>query len=823
MLQLLLFGCIVFPLIAAVAVALDKEGTLRRRIVYAGTGITALSALGLALYGSFVLPISPDSSLQPLMTVLDLALLVFILYVAVNIRHRLSMGLALGQLAGMIYLDFFMLEGHQATAFLADPLALVMVLVISLVGGIVCIFGLGYMQEHEDHLRLAKSKQSRFFFFLLLFLGAMNGLVLCDSLTWVFFFWEITTLCSFFLISHDGTREAKRNATRALWMNMVGGIGFLAAMLFMQKAIGTLSIQAMLAQSVVMHSTAAMLPIAFLCFAAFTKSAQLPFQSWLCGAMVAPTPVSALLHSSTMVKAGVYLVLRLSPAFAGTMLAGIVSLTGAFKKMLSGLSEGYQEYVKSHPEADYSNLGNQIAEYLTSDQAKGIIQKYLKDILKNNGEVTITPEQIKELLTSVMSDFQSWLVEQNANPGAEEFGTYFQQYLQTGRANAIVNKWANEIFGNIDFNISSDTLQAMAKELADGYTAYAKEKNYADPTKMAENFVNYIKTDDGKRRLNQGLSEAINMDSLQKQISTAMSSYMGQAMSAYTGAISQAISTQMTSAMSQVTTQLAGGLEAVMTSAMSRIGENLQKALGGSMNFNADAFANAFRFNMTEDDLTELMMSMSGTQSASYDNNLQQLGYADFSHPSSISIYPKDFDNKEKVVEVLDHYNQQMEDEGKEEQVISYTDIVGTMMSSVTTIINTISYVLIAFVAISLLVSSIMIGVITYISVLERKKEIGILRAIGASKGNISQVFNAETFIIGLCAGLIGIGLTLLILIPGNMLIHALADNDRVSAILPIAPAIVLILLSVVLTLLGGLIPSRKAAKSDPVTALRTE
>ena len=240
---------------------------------------------------------------------------------------------------------------------------------------------------------------------------------------------------------------------------------------------------------------------------------------------------------------------------------------------------------------------------------------------------------------------------------------------------------------------------------------------------------------------------------------------------------------------------------------------------------------------MTEDDLTELMMSMSGTQSASYDNNLQQLGYADFSHPSSISIYPKDFDNKEKVVEVLDHYNQQMEDEGKEEQVISYTDIVGTMMSSVTTIINTISYVLIAFVAISLLVSSIMIGVITYISVLERKKEIGILRAIGARSNDVFRiffaesfviamvnfVFNAETFIIGLCAGLIGIGLTLLILIPGNMLIHALADNDRVSAILPIAPAIVLILLSVVLTLLGGLIPSRKAAKSDPVTALRTE
>ena len=162
-----------------------------------------------------------------------------------------------------------------------------------------------------------------------------------------------------------------------------------------------------------------------------------------------------------------------------------------------------------------------------------------------------------------------------------------------------------------------------------------------------------------------------------------------------------------------------------------------------------------------------------------------------------------------------------MEKAGKDEQVISYTDVVGTLMSSVTDIVNTISYVLI--VAISLVVSSIMIGVITYISVLERKKEIGILRAIGASKRNVSQVFNAETFIIGLCAGLIGIGLTLLLLLPGNMIIHAVADNSNVNAVLPVIPALLLIALSVVLTLLGGLIPSKKASKSDPVTALRTE
>ena len=211
-------------------------------------------------------------------------------------------------------------------------------------------------------------------------------------------------------------------------------------------------------------------------------------------------------------------------------------------------------------------------------------------------------------------------------------------------------------------------------------------------------------------------------------------------------------------------------------------------------------------------------MTMSAT--ASYDNNLQKLGYVDFANPSQISIYPTDFESKEKVVKILDSYNSRMEKEGKEEQIITYTDIVGTLMSSVT---NIISYVLIAFVAISLVVSSIMIGVITYISVLERKKEIGILRAIGASKRNVSQVFNAETVIIGLCAGLIGIGLSLLLLIPGNMIIHAVADNNKINAFLPVLPAIVLILLSIGLTLLGGIIPSRKAAKSDPVTALRTE
>lgn len=294
---------------------------------------------------------------------------------------------------------------------------------------------------------------------------------------------------------------------------------------------------------------------------------------------------------------------------------------------------------------------------------------------------------------------------------------------------------------------------------------------------------------------------------------------MGKVMTSYGSAVGQAMETQITSVMQQVMNRLASGMSEAFGQAMTQIGSALQDA----MQIDGDAFAEAFEMNMTGEEFTELMMSMSSGQSASYDNNLRTLGYVDFDEPSGINIYPKDFESKEAVVSILDDYNSRMEEEGQDEKVITYTDVVGTLMSSVTTIIDIISYVLIAFVAISLIVSSIMIGVITYISVLERRKEIGILRAIGASKKNISQVFNAETFIIGLCAGVLGILISLLLLIPGNALIHFLAGTNDVNAVLPAVPAVILIMLSVVLTLLGGLIPSKKAAKSDPVTALRTE
>jgi len=201
---------------------------------------------------------------------------------------------------------------------------------------------------------------------------------------------------------------------------------------------------------------------------------------------------------------------------------------------------------------------------------------------------------------------------------------------------------------------------------------------------------------------------------------------------------------------------------------------------------------------------------------------VKKLGAVDIDTPTSISIYPKDFESKDKISSAIEEYNQKQRDDGKEENTISYTDIVGTMMKSVSQIINTISYVLIAFVAISLIVSSIMIGIITYISVLERTKEIGILRAIGASKKDISRVFNAETLIIGLISGLIGIGITVLLTLPINSMIYAVT-GVKVVTVVPFKAGVVLVLISMFLTIIAGLIPAKIASKKDPVIALRTE
>ena len=257
---------------------------------------------------------------------------------------------------------------------------------------------------------------------------------------------------------------------------------------------------------------------------------------------------------------------------------------------------------------------------------------------------------------------------------------------------------------------------------------------------------------------------------------------------------------------------------------LTKVGEltgKLMETMASSFNIDTNKFKNAFKFEMNEDEIRRLMESMTSAGTTKNANtNLLELGYQNLDEPTSIWFYFKDFDSKELFLNFLDEYNSSMESQD-EEKVIKYSDLTGLLMSSVKTIIDSVSYVLIAFVSISLIVSSIMIGIITYISVLERKKEIGILRAIGASKKNISSIFNAETFIVGLFAGGIGIGVTLLLLIPINIIIHSI--NTDITAVLPVKGGAILVILSVILTLIGGLIPSKAAAKKDPVLALRSE
>ncbi|MBR4485521.1 MAG: ABC transporter permease, partial [Erysipelotrichaceae bacterium] len=254
-----------------------------------------------------------------------------------------------------------------------------------------------------------------------------------------------------------------------------------------------------------------------------------------------------------------------------------------------------------------------------------------------------------------------------------------------------------------------------------------------------------------------------------------------------------------------------------MMDSFSKLGEMFGQDM---MSVDTDKFAKAFRFNMDQEELSRLMETMmQGTDEKTAYKNLLALGYQDLEDPTSISFYFRDFAAKENFLAFLDAYNDSVDEDTR----VRYTDITGILMSSVKTIVDVVTYVLIAFVSISLVVSSIMIAVITLISVLERTKEIGILRAMGASKRNVSSIFSAETFIIGALSGLLGVGVTIASLPLINRIIHNVANNQDVNAVLPKEAAIALILISIVLTILAGFIPSKKAAKQDPVIALRSE
>lgn len=497
----------------------------------------------------------------------------------------------------------------------------------------------------------------------------------------------------------------------------------------------------------------------------------------------------------------------------------------SIRQLFYDLLDGYGSYAAEHPEADYSRIWEYVMDYVRTPEVSGYLQEEICQILRSNVEAAVQPDQLQPLMQDLMAGFQEYAAA-NGFTDPEKSNEYLLMYLQTPEAQQKLMGAADAIQISGDLSVLPEQMEEVISVILTGYQEYAAANHLPDPCKMGEYFMLYLQTPSARQKLSDGISEILDVGSLESQISGALNSFMEELgdplkelMSLDTGGFARIMQAQVTSILQQVLAQMGNVLADSMQQAMSQLGASMENAF----QINGEAFANAIEMNMDEEELTELLRSLMSAENASLDNNLKKFGYADFNKPSQISIYPRDFKSKAAVLEILDRYNSRMEAEGHDEKVISYTDMVGTLMSSVTEIVDMISYVLVAFVAISLVVSSIMIGVITYISVLERKKEIGILRAIGASRGNISQVFNAETFIIGLCAGVIGIGLTLVLLIPGNALIHSITGSTDINAALPAIYGGVLIALSVLLTLTGGLIPSGKAAKSDPVTALRSE
>lgn len=393
-----------------------------------------------------------------------------------------------------------------------------------------------------------------------------------------------------------------------------------------------------------------------------------------------------------------------------------------------------------------------------------------------------------------------------AKAPAPDFSGIFDGLELTPEQMQQVGTLANQLFESF---LQSDQFRALSPD------------DFKDASKLAAAFSAYLESDTAAQQILAQL-KALGGDALAERLQQAMTDYVQKQLAPY---LQQAMDQVMKSISDQIAATVSAQLRAGAAGLMGQMATQMSSSfanLASAMRVDASAFAHAIHFNMDAEDLSSLMMSYAKASKLTYDNNLTTLGYADEADPISVKIFPRDFEAKERVLDHIDAYNKQVKATGHDDRAISYTDYMGIIMGSVTDIVNTISLVLIAFVSISLVVSSIMIGIITYISVLERKKEIGILRAIGASKRNVANVFNAETFIEGLIAGVFAIVVVVAVSFPVNAWALAAKQVPNLMS-LPVQDALVLIAISVLLTVVAGLLPARSASKKDPVEALRSE
>ena len=482
----------------------------------------------------------------------------------------------------------------------------------------------------------------------------------------------------------------------------------------------------------------------------------------------------------------------------------------SLQQTFESLLEGYQAFSKEDPETDWEKLPEALRTYMESESAQELLTTGINEIVEEIGTAAITQDDLASFAETVIAGYEQYAAEQNI-PAENRTVDTIREYLASEEGTAMLREGVSGLIEKLSgAAVPEEKVQALGEKLVQGYDAFAEENGAPVLERFSESFNEYLNSEEAQKLISEEIERSVDTSELEKKMSDAM----GQASASMAAGMQNVISQVMQSSMNAFSQKI--------SEAMPKMMESFMTELGDSFTFDQEAFADAMGLNFTEEELQTLLQSLMSTDTSTYNGNLQKFGYADEQKPTAINIYPYDFEGKTKIKEAIDAYNQELKDKEEYDRMVEYTDFVGILMSSVTNIINAISYVLVAFVSISLVVSSIMIGVITYISVLERKKEIGILRAMGASKRNISQVFNAETIIIGFLAGLIGVVLTRLILIPANVIIRNLTGED-IYAFLPLNAAIILVVLSVILTTIGGLIPSRKAAKSDPVEALRTE
>jgi ABC-type antimicrobial peptide transport system permease subunit len=402
--------------------------------------------------------------------------------------------------------------------------------------------------------------------------------------------------------------------------------------------------------------------------------------------------------------------------------------------------------------------------------------------------------EISDIPTDGLTKFATYALSEymNSNPAAlQQISTSIVQGFGT---------WAAEPAQLQKIAAGTDMTQLMLEYLTTQVNVATLGQNGASIT---DDFSNWIAEPEVQKKLTTYFNKNVNLAPLSENLSTSVNDYMNEMMGDYMKAFAPALENQIAQAM---------------RTAMEDLSANIPNAIS----IDEGAFRDAFKLNVTQDELTQILLAMMTDRTHDFDSNMKLLGYASPENPSGIKIYPKDFSSKQEVIDVLDSYNKRMEKAGEDDKVIAYTDMVGLLMRSVTDIINKITAVLVAFVAISLIVSSIMIGIITYISVLERRKEIGILRSIGARKRDIANVFNAETLIVGFIAGLMGVLLSIGITIPANIIIEKYYDVPNI-AILPAFTGAILIAISCVLSLIAGLIPASAASRRDPVEALRSE